>query len=626
MKRTIKRVMAVLLAMLMLILCACSPDEPISSEDSANNNRFTPTGQSVSSSIFGRNVKYDGWTPAEGLTLHVDLTEIADMIQIEKMLYLLTTDGVYTLNLETGESVRLTAPADFIATHGGTLYTYAKDKGALCVYSSASELISENVLAVESDELEIKDFFVTDDYYVFVCWDKSGDMYFTQYNAYSKETLELVVTLNEKKATYTPVREYCASKGNTLLKLEDNGRYDSRYAKIAEINLDKDKITDLADVNVVSIQSKFNISYNPKTDTAIVIVAPTDFSGKQYPLFISEHSLSDPDNIVHQRFYVNFTDNAKPFISIYENIVCVICAPNNEVLRFDYLNPPESITLACASASDYDDIISAFEKETGVLVRTVNYGNDTTRLDIKLMAGDTDFDLFCPVGYNVNKYVALGVFNELENYGTLTDKLDKSPTVATVAKYNGEYFAVPTYVGYTYPKALYSEGGTFAFSRIITLCQYCARNVDAVSQTYLDPDGEEFYKVLKFLYDNPEGNEKKMPFGEEFLDENGEFAGLRSDYVMLNPASENKDNAVLFMEFVYDAYSGNIDGIVPADSQYMTLMKSDVYFADWEHLPMSVVEPLFNAYHGVLKTNGSSKEIKALAKEAARQVKMRLEG
>lgn len=613
MKRTIKRVMSVLLAMLMLILCACSPDEPISSEDSANNNRFTPTGQSVSSSIFGRNVKYDGWTPAEGLTLHVDLTEIADMIQIEKMLYLLTTDGVYTLNLETGESVRLTAPADFIATHGGTLYTYAKDKGALCVYSSASELISENVLAVESDELEIKDFFVTDDYYVFVCWDKSGDMYFTQYNAYSKETLELVVTLNEKKATYTPVREYCASKGNTLLKLEDNGRYDSRYAKIAEINLDKDKITDLADVNVVSIQSKFNISYNPKTDTAIVIVAPTDFSGKQYPLFISEHSLSDPDNIVHQRFYVNFTDNAKPFISIYENIVCVICAPNNEVLRFDYLNPPESITLACASASDYDDIISAFEKETGVLVRTVNYGNDTTRLDIKLMAGDTDFDLFEPIYLHQHKYFLSGYYEDLSKYEGLKQRLDSDVAANLVSRLGESYVGIPTYIANSYNRNTYDgDGSPRAYSIMMSKIIYCAYNFDVTTKTYSDTDGDKLYKLLKFIYDNPNGNESEMPFGDDcFIIDNG--------FLLMNPSGTHKENSVKFLEYAFDAWNG-IDG------EYLNLESTDDVYVYWHSFAWNYVEPIYMASNSISQCDGKNSTIKEIAREAARQVKMRLEG
>lgn len=631
MKRTIKRVMAVLLAMLMLILCACSPDEPISSEDSANNNRFTPTGQSVSSSIFGRNVKYDAWTPAKDIALPIDSSEILDMVEFEKVMYLLTADGVYSFDIESNESKKLVSfdsehkGTDIhISANGGNLFLYSSAISTVYCYSLEGELLSEVILS-ELTDWTVSDFEVTDNYFVFIRrGEEAGQGTDSQFIVFDRETLEVVATVKVKPEV---VKLYHYSGDKVLFTLNNLLNTDTGY-DLCYFDAEKGKTKNVRTLGGVGKDCLYDMVYNPQTNTVLTFGNTLSRFGELGMPVISEFSLDEDDNVTHKRFALDLSLDDNSYIGVHENIVCALTTADNDLRWFDFLNPPESITIAYNETTKgyLTDIALAFEAEYGIMVRTTDYRNNLDLIDLKLMAGDTDFDLFCPVGYNVNKYVALGVFNELENYGTLTDKLDKSPTVATVAKYNGEYFAVPTYVGYTYPKALYPEGGTFAFSRIITLCQYCARNVDAVSQTYLDPDGEEFYKVLKFLYDNPEGNEKKMPFGEELLDENGEFAGLRSDYVMLNPASENKDNAVLFMEFVYDAYSGNIDGIVPADSQYMTLMNSDVYFADWEHLPMSVVEPLFNAYHGVLKTNGSSKEIKALAKEAARQVKMRLEG
>lgn len=615
-----KRIIALLLAI--LLLCSCSSDSPASGEPSGNNaDKFTPTGEKVESAVFGRSIKYDGWTPAAGLALPADSAEILNMIQIEKMLYLLANDGVYTLNLETGENAKLPDFADFIATHGTTLYTYTKENGALCAYSSAVELISQVTLSVESDVLEIKDFFVTDDYYAFVCWDKSGDIYITQYNAYSRETLELAVTLNEKKSIYSPAREYCLSKGNSLLKLEDNGRYDARYAKIAEVNLDKGKITDLADVNVVCTQSEFNIAYNPKTDTALVIVAPTDFSGERYPLFISEHSLGDPDNIVHKRFYVDFADNTKPLISIYENIVCVICAPNNEVHIFDYLNPPESITLACASASDYDDIIHAFEEETGVLVRTVNYGTDIYRLDVKLMAGDTDFDLFEPIYAHQHKYFLAGMYEDLSKYESLKQRLDSDFAAGFVSKLGDTYVAIPTGISESFSRETYADrAGVIEYSKQMSRLIYLANNIDVTTGMFNDPDGTELYKLLRFYYDYPDGNEAKMPFG------NGDdYTILDNGFVVMNPSSQKKDYAVKFLECLFDIRNSAAPSDDPLAIEYMDIDTTENTYAYWHLFAWNYVEPIFNATNSVSKSDGKNSTLKELAREAAMQVRMRLE-
>ncbi len=609
-----RKTVAFSVSVLMLVLCACSSEASLSQKPS-EGNEFVPTGESVSSSIFGQNIKYDGWAPAEELALPVDPSEITDMIQIEKILYLLTANGVYTLNLETAKSGKLTDSADFIAAHGSTLYTYSKKDGALCAYSPSGELISEVILPVESDELEIKDFFVTDDYYAFVCWDKSGDMYFTQYNAYSKATLELAVTLNEKKATYIPAREYCFSKGNTLLKLEGNSRYDVRYAKISEVDLDKGKITDLADVNVISVQSKFDIAYNPKTDTALVAVAPADSSGEEHPLFISEHSLSDPDNVVHQRFYFDFADNAKPFISIYENIVSVICAPNNEVNIFDYLGPPESITLACASASDYSDIIYAFEKETGVLVRTVSYGTDIYRLDVKLMAGDTDFDLFEPIYAHQHKYFLSGYYEDLANYEGLKQRLDSDLAAGFVSKLGDTYVGIPTGISESYSRETYSDlSGVNEYSKQMSRLIYLANNVDVTTGTFNDPDGSELYKLLKFYYDYPDGNEAKMPFGS-----GDDYTILDNGFVVMNPSSQKKDSAAKFLECLFDIRNGD------TSDAYANIDTTENAYAYWHLFAWNYVEPIFVATNTVSQTDGKNSTLKELAREAATEVRMRLE-
>lgn len=174
------------------------------------------------------------------------------------------------------------------------------------------------------------------------------------------------------------------------------------------------------------------------------------------------------------------------------------------------------------------------------------------------------------------------------------------------------YFGVPTSLNYMYPRDYYPEGSTSAFSRLTTLCQYCAENIDIAGMTYSDSSGDKFYKVLKYMYDHPLGSEKDMPYGDKYIDY--EFRGLTSNYIMLNPASNNKNDAALFMEYVLDAYSGNIPALSEGCPSYMELDDGE-YFMDWNLMPMSIVDPLYTAVNSVSQTDGSTKEIKKLAKK-----------
>ena len=613
----------IILSIIMSSLCACSSDVPISGDSSGNNsgNKFTPTGESVASSIFGRSVKYDQWTPAEGVTLPIDSSEILDMIQIEKVMYLLSKDGLYSLDIETGESEKIIDTTDvLLASHNKTLYTYGAESGRLCTYSANGELLTEFVISAQTEDLRVDQFFVTDDYYALVCIDKSEDFYVVKYNAYNKETLELSSSFSEKKSTYIPQRFYCSYKGNSLLKLEDNGRFSAIYAKIAEVDLEKEKVLDLADVNIAGVNSRYNITYNSKTDTALVLVAPKDFNNS-YPLFISEHSLSDPDNIIHQRFHVDFADGAMPFISVYENIVCGIYTADNGVRYFDYLNPPESITLACANETNYMDIIFGFEKETGILVRTVNYGQDFTRLDVKLMAGDTDFDLFEPIFLHQHKYYIAGMYEDLSKYEGLKKRLDGDLAASYISKLGDTYVGMPTGIVNSFTRDSYDEdGGMNPYSIQMSRLIYLANNVDVTTKMFNDTDGDELYKLLKYLYDNPTGNEKKMPFG------NGDdYMILDTGFVVMNPSSTSKQNSVRFLEYMFDVLNGNIDGVVPEGRQYINIESTEGVYAYWHIFAWNYVEPIFNATNTISRCDGKNSTIKEIAREAAMEVRMRLE-
>lgn len=598
-----------------LLLCACAQGNGDSTVTRGKKDTFTPSGQKFESSIFGRNIKYDGFTPAENISLPIESSEIVDMLQIEKTLYFLTDGAVYTLNIESGASGKLfDTESTMFASYGGTLYTYAPESGKLCAYSAGGEVVSEEVLPLQNEKLVVEEMFVTDDYYSFKCWDKSKDIMVMQHHVFDRKTLEKVNAIDEKTTTSIPLRVFSSYKGNSLLKAEESY---TLSVNVYEIDLETGKSKKLNEADIDTVFLILDFAYNQKADTIVFFAAPQPGS-EPVPMYICEYSLSDPDNIVQQRFYVETPASDKVFVSVYENIVSAIRSADNEYRCFDYLNPPESITFACQRAEIYEDIIFSFEAETGILVRTVSYGDDITRLDIKLMAGDTDFDLFAPIYLYQHKYFLADMFEDLSKYDGLKQRLDGDLAAGYVSSLDGKYVGIPTYIVSEHNKEYYPEDGTLrTYSVYMSKQMYLAYNIDVADGIYKDGDGAELYKLLKFLYDYPEGNEAKMPFGKE-------INVLSNWFILMNPSSTHKENTVKFLEYMFDVLNGDIEGIVPEDDQYIDIETTGDYYVFWRYFAADYINPLFDAFNSISQCDGKNSTIKEIARKAAAEVKMRL--
>ena len=619
-----KKLIVVFIAVV-LLLCACAQGNGDDSTVRRNKkDSFTPSGQKVESSIFGRNIKYDGFTPAENVTLPIESSEILDMLQIEKTLYFLTDGAVYTIDIESGASWKLLdTDATMFASCEDTIYTYTPASGKLCAYSTGGEVISEDVLELQNEKLDVEDMFVTDDCYAFECKDKSGTYYVKQFNAFDRETLEQVNSFSERASSFEPRRVYSSYKGNSLLKFEESPG-DSRFGYLYEINIETGKLTKLVEANVDFSRTNAALTYNHKTNTAVFFVAPrpfqhgfydgedflgfTDYDPDQDVMYISEYSLSDPDNIVHKRFYPEESLSDKVFVSVYENIVSAISSADSEYRCFDYLDPPESITLACSMADRYADILYGFEAETGIMVRTVDYGYDFDRLDIKLMAGDTDFDLFEPIYMHQHKYFLADMFEDLSKYEGLKQRLDGNIAAGYVSSLEGKYVGIPIYIQNRWTKENYPEDGSmWTYSLAISRQLYLAQNIDIADGVFKDSDGSELYKLLRYLYDYPEGNAAKMPFGKE-------INVLENEFILMNPSSTHKENAVKFLEYMFDAYS----------DEYFTIESTDDWYVYWRYFASGYVTPITDAILALPQCDGKNATLKEMARKAASEVKMRL--
>lgn len=615
-----KKVYAILIT-IFLIFTACSE----SGSDTHTHDQNPKSPQSITSSIFGRNVSYEAYTPDEGIALPISSSEIIDMVQIEKRLYILGNGSVYSLDLESGESVKLfETSAALITAYGSELFTYTAETSCLSSYDECGNVLDVQTISL-TDYIEIRRLIITDNYVVLHCITQGKNMPIHQYRVFDRVTFEPVKNIDEKPDAGGVLQEVMlrAYKADLLLVTRPDIYSDSLM--LYSINISSGKSSKLIKLSKTKIWDSFDYVYNPKTDTVIVFTAPSGIPASQQevaePAFISEYSLGDPDNVVLQKYYFDSSAEASLFATVYENIVSVIYSAENCYCYYDFLNPPKSITVV-GNQTLISKAISSFEKDTGILVRTVDYDTDFTRLDLKLMAGDKDFDLFSPVPYNVYKYVKTNTYSPLNNYNGLFAKLSENRLAEVLAANGGEYFGLPLNGVYFYPKEGYPDKITnpdgsevdspIPFAVVATKGQYCARNIDALTGTYNDPDGDELYKVLKYLSGNPRGD--KPYFGDEFIVD-GEFCSLSCEYLMLNPASENKEDAAKFLEYVFDANS----------KTYLSLKEGETYLAFWRIMPSDYMTPLYSAFNQASEGSLSQSELKKLAKKAAAEVAMRIE-
>lgn len=601
----------IVLSIIMSSLCACSPD--VSQNPSGNNsgNKFTPTGESVASSIFGRSVKYDQWTPAEGVTLPIDSSEILDMIQIEKVMYLQVADGVYSFNIETGEGGKLIDTDDeMFYVSDSSIYTYNTENNTLSVYDTSGRLTEEFTLAVEEADY-ITGIYVTDDYYVLSGLYNAGIEYKTRLYTFAKDTNELVMT--SKNLSY--FIKACSYKDNELIIIGDNV-YGQTIIQSYNVQIGKNKEIKTIGAYLMT-DNIIDLCYSPKTDTLILYYARyTENDGKL--AVIEEHSLEETDSIIHQKFSISIPYENNVFVGIHENIVSCISTVENKFRYFDFLNPPSSIIISCVGGRIPDEIIEGFEAEYGILVRTANLDHD--RFALKLMAGDTDFDLFVPNLGGDTDIILAGAYYDLDEFESLKSRISSKKIVEYLSSHNNTYFGVPFSITNYYSRENWevSYGSFDIYPSIVSEYLYYAQNFDISKGEYLDPDGEKLYKLFKFLYENPTGGENKMPFGDE-------ITLYQPSYIMMNRASEKKDEALLFLEYAFDVLNGDVSGVINESLTYPDIEPDEDIYIGWKCMDMDYRMPIIDARHKVLRTDGSAKELKELAREAAMEVRMRLE-
>ena len=586
---------------LALSLSACTPndDEIITGENDGLQDTTVD-------SYIKADVEYDSYIPTENAVLSFAGT-VLEHVQHGKILYILTDGALYSFDTESGESKQLIeSDHDCIAICSEILYLYNSERGEISSYSLSGELL-DSFASEELKDWNVKSFVATDSYFVFLRFRYQTENNPASYQiaTVNKNTKDIIA--KDIKAEY---EELCSYKSDELLAVYVDGLSSEHYLYSFDA-----KSGDLKKIRRIMSDAFssfcYDICYNPKTDSAVLV----SFSGVPT---VWEYSLGSDDNTV----LCKIEEAQELFVSVYENAVSVM-SDGCEYKCFDYLNPPESITVAYTDAmgfvqnDDLEKIIHSYEAERGVLVRLQVYTEDEELLKIKLMAGDSDIDVFSTMSVGESYCIRSNAYVDLSKFDSLGKKISSDIFTDFASKTGEEYFGIP--YGISYDKNAHENPGKFT-----AIEQYCIKNINSETGEYLDPDGDELYKVLKYHYDNPKGSD------EEFYD--FPYSTIQTDYLIMNPASEKQELAADFLEYFFDVMNGDIKltAVATASSDifspFIELESADDVYLTWKFQADGVIPTIYNAYHESLKTDGSNKALKELAKEGARSYRMRLEG
>lgn len=576
-------------------------------------------------------VAYKPFNISAEISLPVNTGSIMDTAQLGSCLYILGDGGVYALNLETNESTRLfDSDCLYINAYDGLLHLFLPEKGCFRIYTTEGELKNEIYLDdYKKPELNnFKGFAVADDCYVFASQDDGGEMV---YVIADRETGE-IKTFNAPKN----IRRICTYKDNSFLTVcFDIGMTE---CTVWELNADTQKSEKLADINDVYLF--FDIEYDSNVDS--LLFAACDFDLQVY---ISALSLANRENSIIAKPKLQISGPTECRLSVSENIVSFVSDCSQDYIYYDYENPPEYITFAYFGLEDYiTQFIKQYESQSGVIVRILHYDKEQVDdLNIKLMAGDSDIDCFYTSTLRKFAYITNNEFTDLYQFEKLKERIKSNPFIEQISTYKDSCFGIPFKVKY-YPVGStpydnlsgdmvdYLEderiNGKFDYLRVEQLKAYIRKNIDLENKTYADPDGEEFYQVLRKAYDNIQTCDKF----EDYMDIPYIYAELpyvESEYVIMNPSSDKKELAADFLAAFYDYINdGNSDEVMEANFDKKSYPENkervDGLKIQWKYNDYTTCESIQTTFNSLSKTDGSDEVLRELAKEAAAEVAMRI--
>lgn len=272
-----------------------------------------------------------------------------------------------------------------------------------------------------------------------------------------------------------------------------------------------------------------------------------------------------------------------------------------------------TILICGPSSNDLDSVADYFKEKNETDVNIVKYAEDGDEWDkflTKVMAQDSDFDLFVPIGAQLGDIVRSGVYDDLNGYESIKTRIESNGLVNSVSEFDDKKIGLPYLI-----QPFYSGDSEYA----MTWFKYCYKNLNLYTNEYIDSEGDELFKALKHHYDDPSESRENAFYDFDYY-------AAETSYVFLNKNSEKKDTAIEFLCLLFDIENGNIEADNVLPFTYPKVEEGVEYTPYWLFYTYDYVDAIANAFQSAEETDGSDDALNKLAEEAAKTVRMRMNG
>ncbi len=583
-----------------LLLCSCGEVKNPQLRAVSMKNSEAADVTAPTSSLITRHVDYDEIEPSGNIDIPADYDDITSL---GKIIYVLKDHQVSAVGIESGEVENVfEAGGEMISKNKDTLFTYSPKTGDICGFTADGEKVAEENIKIENGTTEVENFLVTDSFYDILCVDKSGDIYVKKHLIFSRKSGEAVREIEEKQSGWTfPDTAFSEYRDDMILKACES-RSNPEYADIFSLDLATGEETEIASVEVGAPAPRLAVCFREKTDSVLISAAPGEGDNVGFTPFLAECT-AEGDCMILKKFY-EVGQPEYPEIFTCENIAVAVF-PGQKTAIYDWLSREKSVTLACSVRRSYEDLIENFERESGINVNIFSCGRDFSRLDDMIMAGGEGFDIYVPNSCETRAFLC-GIFEDLSGYAGIKSRIDDDEAARKISDLDGKTVGVPGYImNFTDPddpSRKTFESTPLDYSRVVSKYLYITQNLDISTGSFYDPDGKKLYKLLNYLYKNPNGSSRGLPFGDE-------LELMYAGFFVMNKNSAKKEDSAKFLEAVYDGCKGNYDCDDPENAYVFWKVYEPYYTGD-----------ILNAATEVMRSDGKKSSIKNLAAKTAKKV------
>lgn len=255
-----------------------------------------------------------------------------------------------------------------------------------------------------------------------------------------------------------------------------------------------------------------------------------------------------------------------------------------------------------------------------LIIKQFDY-DERDNFTLKIMAQDSDIDVFHSSNIDVQDYIKNNVFYDLGTSEVLNENISKCSELLKYGfSYDGKIFGIPYTTNEQYVINT-MEKNVIPFDRgyIWALSAYLSKYFDGVTDSYND-DGTYLYELLKYYYDHPDFDVPcEMICKDTYL--------LSSSCYMINPASENKENSALLLNEIMNLCLGEYDLELESTpfnyllSHYDTEFDYSVCYPSWKGARTEVRMAIAEAIES-LKTSTNYDDVKKITEECYKKIRM----